>query len=299
MTRRRIVAIAIGAFALASLTAHAQDTGDDDRIIVSGASGNLGGLTVQALLDNGIPANRLILVSRTPEELSDYAALGASTRFGDFTEPDSLAAAYAGGKRMLLISIGGGNLPASRPVLHQRAIDAAVAAGVEHIAYTSWIGISGGETDGISSDHLATENILRDSGVAWTMLRNSIYMDGVVQQAAQMVSAGRAVVPPDESPIAYITRADCAAAAATVISTPGHENKIYDITGPALIGTRELAAAASAVTGKTVEIVAGSRDTPAGLGNPATAIASTHVETLIGRPPTSVLELLEANKGAL
>jgi NAD(P)H dehydrogenase (quinone) len=241
----------------------------------------------------------LILVSRTPEELSDYAALGASTRFGDFTEPDSLAAAYAGGKRMLLISIGGGNLPASRPVLHQRAIDAAVAAGVEHIAYTSWIGISGGETDGISSDHLATENILRDSGVAWTMLRNSIYMDGVVQQAAQMVSAGRAVVPPDESPIAYITRADCAAAAATVISTPGHENKIYDITGPALIGTRELAAAASAVTGKTVEIVAGSRDTPAGLGNPATAIASTHVETLIGRPPTSVLELLEANKGAL
>jgi len=298
MTRLGFIAIAIGACTLWSLPVAAQGTGDD-RIIVSGASGNLGGLTVDALLESGIPASRLILVSRTPDELARYAALGASTRFGDFTKPDSLAAAYAGGKRMLLISIGGANLPESRPVLHRRAIDAAAAAGVEHIAYTSWVGISGGETDGISSDHLETENILRASGVAWTMLRNSVYMDGIPGQAAQMIAAGRAVVPPDESPIAYITRADCAAAAAAVISTSGHENKIYDITGPELIGTREIAEAASAVSGKPIELVAGGANTPAGLGSPAISRVTIDVETLLGRPPLSVRELLEANKDAL
>jgi NAD(P)H dehydrogenase (quinone) len=118
----------------ASLGVLSQENGADDRIIISGASGNLGGLTIQALLAQGVPASRLILVSRTPESLAEYAALGASTRFGDFTQPESLADAYAGGKRMLLISIGGGNLPEPRPVLHGRAIDAAIAAGVEQIA---------------------------------------------------------------------------------------------------------------------------------------------------------------------
>jgi NAD(P)H dehydrogenase (quinone) len=287
--------IAMGVLAFASVTAHAQDRGPDDKIIVSGASGNLGGLTVEALLDRGVPASRLILVSRTPDELAEYAALGASTRFGDFTQPESLPAAYAGGKHMLLVSMGGGNLPESRPMLHKRAIDAAIAAGVEHIAYTSWVAISAGDTSGISTDHVATENILRESGVAWTMLRNSMYMDGIPQQAAAMIAAGRAVVPPNDSPIGYVTRADCAAAAAAVVSTPGHENRIYDITGPELIGVREIAAAAAAVSGKSIEIVPGGADTPAGLGSPAMSRVSTDVADLTGRRPMSVRELLAAS----
>jgi NAD(P)H dehydrogenase (quinone) len=124
------------------------------------------------------------------------------------------------------------------------------------------------------------------------MLRNSMYMDGVPQQAAAMIAAGRAVVPPNDSPIGYVTRADCAAAAAAVISTPGHENKIYDITGPELVGVREIAAAASAVAGKPIEIVSGGVDTPAGLGSPAMSRVSTAVQDLTGRRPTSVRELL-------
>lgn len=295
----RRLAIAVLTFSLVNSGAWGQTAQLDGRIIVSGASGNLGGLTVQALLDQGVPASRLILVSRTPEALAEYAALGASTRFGDFTEPESLAAAYAGGKRMLLISIGGGNLPESRPGLHKRAIDAAVAAGVEQIAYTSWAAITGGETGGISTDHIATENLLRESGVAWTMLRNSVYMDGVPRQAATMIAAGRAVVPPQESPVAYITRADCAAAAAAVLTTPGHENMIYDITGPELVGVREIAAAARAVSGEAIEIVEGGSDTPAGFGSPALAIQSADFEMLTGRRATSVREFLQANRNAL
>jgi len=292
--RRRAVLATIAALGMLGTVAQAQ-VADDDKIIISGASGNLGELTVRALLDRGVPASRLILVSRTPDELAEYAAMGASTRFGDFTQPESLPAAYAGGKRMLLVSIGGGALPAPRPELHKRAIDAAIAAGVELIAYTSWAAISQGDTAGISADHVATEQILRDSGVAWTMLRNSVYMDGVPDQARQMIASGRASVPPNDIAMGYVTRADCAAAAAAVLSMPGHENQIYDITGPASIGTREIAAAAAAVSGREIEITEGSAGRGGGgLGLAALNFVSDDFETLTGRRPMSLRELLEA-----
>ena len=131
----------------------------DDLIIISGASGQLGGQAVKDLLAKGVPAKNLILVSRTPEALAQYAKLGAATRFGDFAKPESLAGAYAGGTRMLLISIGGGAGP--RPIAHGHAIDAAKDAGVRQIAYTSWLGISKGDTQGIAADHVATEELLR------------------------------------------------------------------------------------------------------------------------------------------
>jgi len=297
--RAYVLALACITLAITSPSILAQSGGAADKIIVSGASGNLGRLTVEALLDRGVPASRLILVSRTPDSLADYAAMGASTRFGDFNEPESLSAAYAGGKRMLLISIGGGALSAPRPVLQQRAIDAAIAAGVEHIAYTSWAAISQGELTGISTDHVATEQILVNSDVAWTMLRNSVYMDGVTDQAADMVATGRAVVPPNDVRMSYITRADCAEAAAAVLTTPGHENRIYDITGPELVGVREIATAASAVTGRPIEIVAGGSGDAPGFGIAALGFVSSDFETLTGHRPTSVRALLEANRAAL
>src|ERR1700733_4384954 len=113
-------------------------------------------------------------------------------RFGDFSQPESLAAAFAGGTRMLLISIGGGAGP--RPVAHGHAIDAAKTAGVKQIAYTSWLGISKGDSQGIAVDHIATEELLRKSGVAYTFLRNSLYMEILLPQAAKMVADGKAVV---------------------------------------------------------------------------------------------------------
>jgi NAD(P)H dehydrogenase (quinone) len=270
----------------------------DEKIIVSGASGNLGGLTVDELLARGVPASRLILVSRTPDELKQYADRGASVRFGDFTKPESLAAAYAGGTRMLLISVGGSGETTAATLL-TRAIDAAKAAGVKHIAYTSYVGITRGDVAGRAADHQATEEALRASGVAWTMLRNSIYMHGLIGQAARMVADGRAVIPPNESPIGYIAREDCARAAAAVLTTPGHEGKAYDITGPELLGVRETAAVAAAVTGKPIEVVQGGADTRPGFGRPAMAFTTTHFKDLTGREPTSLRQLFEANKEAL
>jgi NAD(P)H dehydrogenase (quinone) len=270
-----------------------------DKIVISGASGQLGGLVVRELLARGVPAGNLILVSRTPDKLAEFQKLGAITRFGDFAKADSLPAAYAGGSKLLLISIGFGAGP--RPEAHKRAIDAAAAAGIKHIVYTSFVAISRGDHTGLASDHYQTEELIRKSGVAWTMLRNSIYSNGIVQQAARMLADGKATVSDSDPRIGYVTREDCAAAAAAVLTTPGHENKAYDITGPELLGPREIAAAASAVAGKPIELVPPEANAPVRrvFGGPSYAVVSEDVARLTGRPATSVRALLESHRDEL
>ena len=294
---RRWLALGIALLAATSvISVNAQQPAANEKIIISGASGQLGELVVKELLARGVPAANLILVSRTPDQLKAYAGKGASVRFGDFTKPESLPAAYQGGTRMLLISIGMSGMP--RPQAHKNAIDAAKAAGVRQIAYTSWIGLSKNDATGIGTDHQATEEILRASGVAWTMLRNSLYMDSILQQASAMRQAGRATAPANEVKIGYVTREDCAAAAAAVLATPGHENKVYDITGPELVGVQEIAAALTAVTGTAIEVTSGAGGAR-GFGGPSAAVVSDHVAKLTGRPATSVKAMLEKNRPAL
>jgi NAD(P)H dehydrogenase (quinone) len=285
----------------ASGTARAQtkESSVTDKIIVSGASGQLGRLVVKHLLARGVPAGNLILVSRTPEALQEFAKLGASTRFGNFSKPESLPAAFAGGTKMLLISIGFGGGP--RPEAHKHAIDAAVAAGVKLIAYTSFVAISGGDHSGIGADHYATEEILKKSGVHWTFLRNSIYQDVLIGQAAKMIAEGRAVVPANEVKLGYAAREDCASAAAAVLSTPGHDDKAYDITGSELIGQREIAAAASAATGRTIAVSNADPNAAPGraFAGPAATRVSTAVKDLTGKAPITLKQLFEAHKSAL
>jgi NAD(P)H dehydrogenase (quinone) len=291
-----------------------------DRIIVSGASGQLGSLVIDELIARNVAPANLILVSRTPntDHLQAYAARGASVRFGDFNEPESLDAAYRGGTRMLLISINGGG--GDRPELHKVAIDAAGRAGVKQIAYTSYVNADLNESSTIAVDHRRTERILQDSGVAWTLLRNQIYADGLVDQAVQIVRDGRYVTHTPDARVAYVTREDCAAAAAAVLATPGHENKAYNITGPDAIGPRELVALASEISGKPIGLVALSkaeyREHLARSGLAGAAIdgtisfaaeldsqylrePSTAVADLTGRPATSVRTLLTRNRERL
>jgi NAD(P)H dehydrogenase (quinone) len=298
LTRREVLEMAAAGMLLSGAATAAMGAADE-RIIISGASGQLGGEAVKDLLARGIPAKNLILVSRTPDTLAQYAKLGAVTRFGDFAKPDSLAAAYAGGTRMLLISIGNGAGP--RPVAHGHAIDAAKGAGVKQIAYTSWLGITKGDSQGIAADHVATEELLRKSGVAYTLLRNSLYMEILLPQAAKMVADGKATIPQGEVLVGYVTRGDCAAAAAAVLATTGHDNKVYDITGPALIGVREIAAAATAATGKAIALAAADPNAPAArsFAGPSLAFTSTAVADLTARPATSIKAFLAQNRGKL
>ena len=291
-----------------------------DKIIVSGASGQLGSLVIDELLARKVAPENLILVSRTPntDHLNAYAARGANVRFGDFNQPDSLDAAYRGGTRMLLISINGG--AGDRPELHRVAIDAAVRAGVKQIAYTSYVNADRYEDSTIAVDHLRTERILQESGVPWTMLRNQIYANGLVDQAVQIVSDGRFVTHTPDARVAYVTREDCAAAAAAVLTTPGHDNKAYNITGPDAIGPRELVALASEISGKRVELVVlsepdyrrrlaesgmpdaainGTISFAAELDSPYLREPSTAVAELTGRPATSVRTLLTNDRERL
>ncbi|HZF29296.1 MAG TPA: NAD(P)H-binding protein [Gammaproteobacteria bacterium] len=291
-----------------------------DKLVVSGASGQLGGLVVDELLARKVPAKDLILVSRTPntEAMKAYAAKGASVRFGDFTKPESLAAAYAGGTKMLLISVNGGG--GQRPELHKAAIDAAIAAGVKLIAYTSYVNADVYLDSTIATDHRRTEQYLKESGVAWTLLRNQIYADGLVDQAVQIVRERKLVTFTPDARVAYVTREDCAAAAAAVLATPGHENRAYNITGPDAVGPRELVALASEVSGKRVDLVvmdeAAYAKSLSESGMPESAIRgaltfakelnspylrepSTAVADLTGRPATSVRKLLTADRGRL
>jgi NAD(P)H dehydrogenase (quinone) len=273
-----------------------------ERIIVSGASGQLGALAVEELLARGVDPRDLILVSRTPEELAAYAQRGAATRFGDFTQPESLPAAYEGGTRLLLISISAG--PDNRPQLHKNAIDAAKAVGVRHIVYTSTVDAENTDVRALSAAmHRETEQILRDSGVAWTMLRNHLYADNVVGQAQRMLTDGRVVVQPDEIPTAFVTREDCAAAAAAVLMSAGHENQIYNITGPAAVLRSDIARIASAIAGKPIEVVQGLGGEPQASGAIAGFasfnVTSDAVAVLTGRPATSIEVLLERNREVL
>jgi NAD(P)H dehydrogenase (quinone) len=194
---------------------------------------------------------------------------------------------------MLLISVDA--VGPQRQVMHATAIDAAVAAGVRHIAYTSFVDLDNNNS-ALAADHRATEEHLRASGVAWTMLRNGLYMDGLPAQAARIVTSGAVTVAANEQGIAYVTREDCAEAAAAVLAFPGHEGKAYDITGSEVIGQAVLAEIVGEITGVPIEVTTVAPlpdDVPA---NPSFIVVSTAVAELTGHPPTTARELLAAHR---
>ncbi|MER6969522.1 SDR family oxidoreductase [Nocardioides sp. NPDC000445] len=220
-------------------------------IAITGASGQLGRLVADQLLTTVDPAE-LVLLTRDPAKLADYAERGADVRAADFGKPDELVEAFAGVERVLLIST---DAVGARVEGHLAAIDAAVKAGVRHIAYTSVSGPTADNPAGVVADHAATEEALRESGLAWTMLRNNLYADMQVDSVAQAAAAGQLVTNTGDGGAAYVTRADCAAVAAGVLTGEGHEGKAYDVTGPHAYTAADLAELATQKSGKPVEVV--------------------------------------------
>ena len=303
-TRRGLLALALvamlGAYATRPGHAAGAASDHDEKLIIAGASGQLGELTVRALLQRRVPARNLILVSRTPEKLAEFAALGAATRYGDVDHPESLAAAFAGGDRLLLISLGFSAPDAGpRPERHRRAFDAAVKAGVRHIVYTSYLGVGRGR-DWLAEDHGRSEAFLRDSGAKWTALRNAFYADMLLDDALKMAATGHASARPGDPPQAPLTRADCAAAAAgALLGGDRFDDQALDITGPAAVSVRDVARIVGEITGRSVEVT---EDAPAsGPGGfaPPPAVISDAVQRLTGRAPMSVRALLEAHRAEL
>jgi NAD(P)H dehydrogenase (quinone) len=222
------------------------------QLIVTGASGHLGRRAAELILETGA-ADRLVLVTRNPPALADLAARGADVRFGDFDEPASLATAFADGDGLLLVSAT--DLE-RRIEQHRAAIRAAAAAGVGHVVYTSGLSPEPPNPAVVAPSHHATEQVLHEAGVTWTVLRNSLYADYQVPEAAAAIASGRLVHNRGDGRVAYVSRDDCAAVAAAVMTTSGHEGRVYDVSGPESFDARDLARLYGEIGGRDVEAVA-------------------------------------------
>lgn len=222
------------------------------KIIVTGASGQFGNAAARLLLEK-VPAEDLILLSRTTDKLAEFAELGAHVRSADFDDPSTLRAAMQGGERMLLIST---TRVGTRVEQHTNAVEAAVAEGVKHVAYTSILGCGKPNNPSVEQfDHLATEQMIEKSGLAWTHLRDSLYAEAVatamaipaLQAGHKPENAGKGLVP-------IVSRDDCVAIAVGVLTQEGHANKAYDVTGPELWTLPDAMALVSEMAGKPIEI---------------------------------------------
>jgi NAD(P)H dehydrogenase (quinone) len=218
-------------------------------IVITGASGQLGRLVADAVLERTEPRD-VVLVTRDPSRLDDLAQRGAQVRAGDFGNPSSLASAFEGVDKALIISTHeiGARVPG-----HKAAIDAAAAAGARSIAYTSGLNPSHSNPIVVAAEHRATEEHLRASGTGWTMLRNSIYAEMLVMAAGPALATGRHIHNEGDGRMSYVARADCAAVAAVVLTSDGHDGKMYDVTGPEALSADDVAALFAELGGRPVE----------------------------------------------
>ncbi|MFB9993175.1 SDR family oxidoreductase [Deinococcus oregonensis] len=278
-------------------------------IAVTGATGHLGQLTIHALLDQGAAPHDVVALVRDPQKAAALAALGVQVRQADYTRPDTLSPALQGVDKVLLVS---SNDFVDRVGQHRRVVEAAKQAGVKLLAYTSLLRT---ETSRLSlaADHKATEELIRASGVPFVFLRNSWYMENY--NPAQAVQHGAIAGSAGEGRVSAAARADYAAAAAAVLTQPGHENAVYELGGDQAFTLSELAAEVQAQSGQPVTYQDMPQDAYAqmlrGVGLPG-AVAdmladsdvylaqgdlyteSRDLSRLIGRPTTTLADAVKA-----
>ncbi len=224
------------------------------RIVITGASGQYGSSLTDKLVSQGCAQN-LILITRSPAKLADREMQGCTVRYGDFDKPETLGRAIEGAEKLLLIS---GTRVGARVIQHKAAIDAAAAAGVRHIAYTSFIGIDDpGNPAEVRHDHIETERLIHASGMQWTMLRDAHYADAMILMAGPgVMQTGKWISNAGEGREAMVWREDCVDCALAVLTGSGHEGQTYNITGPELQTFAEVTALMAEITGVPLEYVA-------------------------------------------
>ncbi|MFJ2090024.1 SDR family oxidoreductase [Streptomyces sp. NPDC087901] len=216
-------------------------------IVVTGATGELGRLVVEQLLTT-VPAGEIAAVVRDKEKAAGLAARGVELRIADYNRPETLAGAFRAGDRVLLIS---GNEVGSRVPQHTAVIDAAKAAGVAQFAYTGVLG--GPDADfQLAAEHKVTEQLILDSGLPYTFLRNGWYTENYTANLAPVLAHGAVVANAGKGRVASATRADYAAAAAAVLTGEGHLDAVYELSGDVAWSFAEYAAEVSRASGKEV-----------------------------------------------
>jgi NAD(P)H dehydrogenase (quinone) len=290
------------------------------KLLVTGAAGNLGRLVLDALLARGTAASDIIATTRDAAKLADYAAKGIEIREADFNDPASVKKAFAGADRVAIISTDAIDGNGTRIKQQTGAVAAAREAGVKHLVYTSMPNPHEGSRITFEADHRLTEEAIKASGLSYIILRNSWYQENLLMDLPQAVASGAWYTSAGQGKVSHVARRDCADALAAVLASDSTDNKIYTLTGPESFTTEEIAELASNVTGKPITVVhlddeqlaggmksAGVPDflVPFLVGFDANTreggadLVNSDVESLIGRKPRPLRAFLEDNKVAL
>lgn len=278
-------------------------------LAVTGATGHLGRLVIESLLDRGVPPESIVGIGRAVDKIADLKERGVQVREADYTKPESLEAALEGVDRLLLVS---GSAVGQRVAQHRNVITAAQNAGVTFIAYTS--APRADTTDlALAPEHKATEQLIRDSGIPFAFLRNSWYSENYFQVLEQAQHTGLVIASLEDGRVASASRRDYAEAAAVVLAEEGHEGKIYELSGDTSWGYDDLVAVLTDILGREViyRRVSGKEHrkilTKAGVPmaqaafvvtldantkNGALADTSGELSALIGRPTTPLRDTL-------
>ncbi|CAM5494717.1 SDR family oxidoreductase [Streptomyces sp. NPDC091290] len=235
-------------------------------IVVTGATGHLGRHVVEQLLEK-VPAEQVTAVARTPEKAADLAARGVRVAVADYNAPETFDGLFAAGDKVLLIS--GSEVGNDRVAQHRTVIEAAKAAGVALLAYTS---APGTLTAALADDHRATEEVLLSSGLPYVLLRNGWYHENYTENLAPVLAHDAVTHAAGDGRISSAARADYAAAAVAVLTGEGHENKTYELGGDVAWSMGEYAAELSRQTGREIA------------ENPVSAEALTGILTGAGVP---------------
>ncbi len=281
-----------------------------EKILVTGATGQLGSLVVEALLKS-VPSERLAVSVRDPGKAENLRHRGVDVRQGDFDRPETLERAFAGAGRMLLISTTADNETRIRQ--HQAAVEAAKSAGVRFIAYTS-VARADSSTLSLAEVHRATEEAIRQAGIPYCFLRNNWYLENELGTIEAVRGGAPWLTAAGSGKVGWALRRDYAEAAAAVLAGEGHENTVYELSGKP-ITYDELAAAVSKVLGREVQVqhvddaAFAEAMRKAGMPEPVVAmvagiqkairegaldVESDAFEKLLGRPATPVEDALRA-----
>ncbi|MFF5361538.1 NAD(P)H-binding protein [Streptomyces scabiei] len=215
-------------------------------IVVTGATGHLGRFVVEGLLEK-VPAEQITAVVRSEEKAAGFAARGVKIAVADYSAPETFDGVFAAGDKVLLISSS--EVDKDRTAQHRVVIDAAAAAGVALLAYTS---APGSLTAALADDHRATEEALLASGLPYALLRNGWYHENYTEQLAPVLQYNAVTHAAGEGRVSSAPRADYAAAAVAVLTGEGHENQTYELGGDIAWSFAEYAAELSAQTGKEI-----------------------------------------------
>lgn len=279
------------------------------KILVTGATGNLGSKVAASLLKT-VPASDLAVSVRNPEKAEELRAQGVEVRQGDFDYPETLDKSFAGIDRLLIISTDGDN--ETRIQQHKNAVQAAERAGVQFIAYTSLANATESKNS-MAPPHVATEAAIIETGIPYSFLRNNWYLENEIGSIQGAMAGAPWVTAAGEGKVGWALQQDYADAAAEVLVGDGHENTIYELSGP-LLTQEELAAAVGNILGKEVPVQQVSDEEYAeimkGLGLPdyvlpivvgiqqsirngSLEVSNTDFEKVLGRPVTPIDEALE------